>query len=752
MSKYIGVSIPRVDTISKVIGTTCYATDITLPGMVYVKLVRSQYAHAKILNINTKDAYGVSGVRAIVTGKDLGYKLFGYAIKDQPILAIDKVRFVGDPVAAVIADSLSAAEEAAIRVQVDYQHLPASLELEDALKPEAPAIHEHIEGYVKDPFVRPLGGNICHYAKLRRGDVQKGFAQSKYVFEHTFKLVMVQHCTLEPHACVALADRSGKVTVWSGMQSVHFNLNELSRLFSLKSTKLRLITPPIGGGFGSKHSPKIEPIVIAIALRMPGIPVKMVLNREEEFIAGTVRHPMKMRIKTGLTKEGKFISREVEIWWDTGAYADAGPLVCRNSTYMAPGPYLIPNINVDAYCVYTNKQVAGAFRGYGTSQYCFAYENHLDIIAEKIGIDPLKLRLQNLLAEGDSTHTGEILHSVGAEECLLKAAEAISWGKKEEGIGKGLALMWRASHAPTHSSAIVKIADDGCAHVFVGTSELGQGSQTILSQIAAEELGIDIDSIKILDPDTDISPPDRSTTSSRSTFHMGNAVRLASIDVKKQLVRLAANRLSCLEEKVCIENGEFYMYGSEKLRINIRDLLKGTSIIGTGVFSPNGATGLDPETGQGKRPTAFWMFAAQGVKLKVDQDTGVVQIEQFVSAHDVGKAINPLNCIQQIEGAVGMGIGASLWEEIQHDINGNTINANFADYRMPTALDIPSTESILVEAPHREGPYGAKGLGEPAMAPATPAIASAIYDAVKIRLTETPITPERILRAITKLS
>lgn len=744
---YVGKSIPRVDGLSKVTGRAQYTGDLKFHNMLYGKVLRSQYAHARILNIDTSRAKRVPGVKAVLTGKDFPDVYYGYVIKDQTIFCIDRARSVGDPVAGVVATSEEAAQEACDLITVDYEPLEVLLDPVKAMQPGSTILHDRLIAYERMPIAFPKDGtNICQHAKLRKGDVSRGFKEADSIFEDTFSTAMVQHCCLEPHIAVAQIDLNGKIVIWTSTQSPTFNTAEIARALKIPLNKIRIIVPYVGGAFGGKHGVKIEMIAYAMATKVPGKPVRLSLTREEEFTADTVRHPCILKMKTGLKKDGTITAREIEMIWDTGCYSEAGPLVSRNAAYMAAGPYKVPNLAVDSYCVYTNKQNAGAFRGYGTAQYCWAYESQMDMIAERLGVDPVEIRIKNLIEEGTVSHTGEILHSIGLKETLLEAINAIGWkiGAKEKNKGKGFACMWRASHAPTASSAIVKINDDYSADIYSSTTELGQGKETILSQIVAEVLGIPIEKISVIIPDTDVTPPDRSTTSSRSTFHMGNAVKSASEDIKAQLLEMASEVLEANIEDLEIVKGEIIVKGAPSRPVPIRQLLAKRPVVGRGSFYLPDATGVDSETGQGKRPTAFWMFATQAAELEVDPETGKIEILKIVAAHDVGKAINPQTCEQQIEGAVATGVGTTIFEEIILNERGETLNSSFTDYRIPTALDIPPIVPIIVEEPHREGPYGAKGLGEPGLTATAPCIANALYNAIGVRFNDIPITPEKV--------
>jgi CO/xanthine dehydrogenase Mo-binding subunit len=466
-----------------------------------------------------------------------------------------------------------------------------------------------------------------------------------------------------------------------------------------------------------------------------------------------------VEMKTGVMNDGKLVARQIRIIWDTGAYADCAPLLCRNASYSAAGPYFIPNQKVDGYCVYTNKNIGAAYRGFGLVEMSWAYETHTDAVAERLGIDPLEIRLKNVLEEGSISGTGQILHSVGLKECLKIVAERIGWNKEKvkKNRGKGIACAHKASHAPTGSSAAVRINNDGSVTVMAGTTDLGQDPRTIFAEIVSEELGVPLERISVSFPDTDYTPWDRSTSSSRGTFHMGNAVRLAAADAKKQLFELAfdffggdAQNLDTRDSRVFIGSDPNRAVTFREL-IAVRPKIKGGPIMGRGVYYPTDATGLDLETGQGGRVTAFWMYGAQAAEVEVDEETGQVNVVRVVAAHDVGKAINPIRVEGQIEGGVLMGVGSALMEEAFIE-DGRTVNCNLVNYKVPTSLDAPEIEAIIVEEPHRDGPYGAKGIGEAPATPTGPAIGNAVFDAVGVRIKDLPITAEKVFWALRKKS
>jgi CO/xanthine dehydrogenase Mo-binding subunit len=751
----IGASIPRIDVTEKVTGRAIFGPDLKLPGMLYGKVLRSPLPHARILNVDTSRAERLRGVRAVVTGKDLITR-YGVVIQDQPPYAHEKVRYIGDPVAGVAAVDRDTAEEALGLIHVDYEELPPVFDPLEAMKPGAPLVHEELGTYWNSPIVFPQPGtNICNHFKLRKGDIEEGFHQSDFITENTFTTPMIQHCHLEPHVSISKFDPNGRITIWTSTQHPYTVRREVARFLNVPINRVRVIATCVGGGFGGKVLVKIEPLCLVLAMKVKNSrPVQIMLTREEEFYASSVRHPTITTIKAGVRKDGTLMALKTRMVFDTGAYADAGPVVTRSSGMAITGPYKIPNVSGDSLCVYTNKTISGAFRGFGVPQLMWGMDQTMDILAEGIGMDPVTFRLRNALEEGDISVTGQVLHSVGIKDCLRKAAEAIEWGKPEKKYrGIGFGTLYKMTQTPSSSSAFVKMSEDGSVEVLTSTVEIGQGSSTVLAQIAAEELGVDIDSVRVVSPDTDVTPYDHGVASSRSTFYMGNAVKQAAADAKRQLFEVAGEQMEVRPDDLESRGGFLYVRNGKGSGIPISAIRmgvtygKGRPITGRGTFSVPEATLLDQETGQGTLPSIFWLYGVQGAEVEVDPDTGKVEILKIVGAHDLGRVLNPLNCEQQVEGAVVTGIGITLLEELVLQ-NGTPVNRNFRDYRIPTALDAPEVEAFFVEATHKDGPFGAKGVGEPALAPTAPAIGNAVYRAIGVRIKDLPITPEKILKAL----
>ncbi|HEY2990558.1 MAG TPA: molybdopterin cofactor-binding domain-containing protein [Candidatus Binatia bacterium] len=755
----VGKPVTRVDAQEKVTGEAVYGYDLVLPDMLYGKVLFSPKAHARIKRINSDIAKKYPGVVAVVTGKDAPW-IHGEAIRDKPFLAQDKVRYIGEPVAAVAAVDEDTAQAAARLIEVEYEDLPAYLSPEDACKPGATPIHEDFASYRKMNFILPGAmPNVCEHFKLRTGDVEQGFRESDIVLEERYFVPTIQHAAMEPHSAHAQVDpATGRVTIWVANDAPFRALHEMSEALGLPQEKIRFINPLQGGGFGSKGGLKVEPVAVALAYHTNGRPVRVKFNREETFISTLTRNEAVLYIKSGVKKDGTIRAREMTIYWGGGAYAEKSPTVCIRGSLPGPGPYRIPHVKVDGYAVYTNKPVAGSFRGYGIPKVAWACEQHTDELAKRLGMDPLAFRMKNVFVDGDVSYWGERLHSVGLKETLTKAAEAIEWGKKSPNlrglkIGKGLACIQKPTRSPTMSKAGVIVNAKGEVAVLAGTVEIGQGCSTILSQVAAEELKVPLEKVRMADLDTDVIPYDASTTSSRSTYHMGNAVRRAAIDAREKIAGIAAPMLEAKREEIAFADGKVWLKNHPEMSLTIGEVIRRKlgsegKVRGDASYTYELAKDLDLETGHSDNASAFYMYATQAAEVAVDEETGRARVLRMSAAHDVGKAINPLNCMAQIEGGLAMGIGSALHEHLVVDDKGKVRNPSFLDYHLVTALDLPEMIPIIVECAEPEGPYGAKGLGEPGLAPTPAAIGNAVADAIGVRVYDLPLSPERIYWAI----
>ena len=753
--KVAGKEVRRVDGIEKVTGKALYTGDLQLPGMAYAKILRSPVAHARLIKVDASKARELTGVIATLTRddiKDFNYK-YGATYKDQSIVAVDKVRYVGDPVAAVLAEDPALAEEALNLIDVEYDELPKVTNIEEAVAPGAIQVHEgdvaraELRGSVYGAPERFNGTNVCYYLGFSRGDVEKGFAKSDFVYEDTFRFQKVQHYSLEAHVNIAHYD-GDKLTVWASCQDPFTLRDHLAGIFRLSLSRVRVIVPYVGGGYGGKLYVKAEPISAALSWKTRR-PVKLALSVSESFKTVT-RHPARVTVKTGVAKDGRLLARECQVYMDTGAYADAGPRVTQKAGYRALGPYKIPYVKVDAHGVYTNTVPAGAFRGFGALQVTWAYESQMDMIAERLGLDPLDLRLKNLLKKGDLYTAGDTPVDCDLKEGLLKVADAIGWREKsaKPNRAKGISCCIKdAGGTYKVAGATVKMSSDGSVVLLTGTVEVGQGPRTALSQVVAEELAMSMDEITVAQLDTDVTPYDISTSASSSMVVMGTAVQRAAQDVKKQLLQCAARVLKQKVDHLVLSAGKIHLGEREGIPYGkvIVDFFgsKAGEIIGKGLYKDKrSAKAILGST------TTFWEVGWGAVEVEVDPETGVIRLLNYVSAADAGKAINPDQCIGQDEGAVMFGIGHTLMEEMIYE-DGQLLNPNLVDYRVPMFEDLPQhLHTILLENGNGPGPFGSKGLGEGGLLPVASAVANAVSRAVGVRIQTLPLTPPNVWRAL----
>lgn len=767
----VGSSPERLDAVSKIIGEAEYTYDIDLPRMLHIETVHSPHAHARIVDIDASDAKAMAGVQAVVTGEDVPDTRYGAGIDDEPILPTEKVRFIGEPVVAVAAESEELAQTAVDAIDVEYEELPAVFDMKEALDEDPPAVvHEELHEYdtneVLEPRLSEERPNQYANHRIRTGDIEAGLDEADHVYEGSFDTGMMHHVQMEPHVSVAEWNSDGDLHVWTSTNTTYRVKNLLATAFDVPNSKVRLEVPFVGGSFGGKEG-VTEPIAAAVAQHTDGRPVKLAFSRQEQFIEGTYRTPFETDVKIGVTDEGRITAMDVDATLGGGAYAGTGFLVTRNAGFAAVGTYDIPNLSFDSYGVYTNLPVAGSFRGFGNSQLIFAIESLMEDIVLDQGWDPIEFREQNTMEEDDENPAGEVMKSMGAKECLRRAAAAIDMDNRDREAdddewirGVGLAQGSKYSMAPTASSAFVKAHEDGCIEVRTTAEEIGTGSMTVLAQIAAEEFGVDLDDVRVLRGDTEVTPYDDGSISSRLTFNTGNAVRKACLDAKEQLFQHAARKMDGVDaEDLSTDAGEVYVKGEPDRGMAFDELFEPTVFAGGGFLKEGGeilgkatwhspVKNVDPETGRGDRLTAFYTHGAQACDLEIHRHTGKVRFNKFVSVYDVGNAINPKMVESQLEGGISMGIGSTLYEELTHD-NGRIENANLLDYKVPFSTEHPlDVHTEIVEASHEDGPYGAKGVGEAVLIPSAAAIANAIADATGDRAEKIPITAERILDAV----
>ena len=742
----VGRSLPRLEARDKVTGRAEYTHTMRLPGMLHAKIFRSTVAHGRIRSIDTRAAKAVPGVHRVVTSEDVRKVIpspyYGPAFHDQPILAIDKVHFVGEPVAVVLAADPHVAEEAAQLIVAEYEELPAVFDEVEAADNKT-LVHEELKPAGTFADLKHLKGrkgtNIALDFKLRRGDVDKAFAEAAHVFEHTFHTQKVLHLALEPFASIADWNERG-VTIYTASQGPSFVRTEIARLLGWPENRVRIKVPYLGGGFGAKLYIKMEALATALSM-IARRPVKVALTMEEQFYTIT-RHPSTCRIKTGVDKSGRITARKCEVYWNGGAYADVGPRVTQKSGFTASGPYDIDNVWVDSYALYTNQPPSGALRGFGIPQLVWAYESHTDMIARALKLDPLEFRRKNLLREGRPQATGQIVQDAKLEAVLDRVAERLNWGKPlERGTGavrrgRGVAFAIKAVISPTTSVANITIAADGSATLYCGTVDMGQGSDTAMAQIVGEVLDVPAQSVRIVPRDTDVTPYDMGTLGSRSLFHMGHAVRLAAQDARDKIKALARDVGEPEGSNIPLPELFKKKYG-----------MQAGNIVGTGSYKPDYVP-PDPATGLTPNVTPFWMCAASGAEVEVDTETGHVRIARLITVVDCGRPLNPKIVETQISGAALMQLGFTMFEKMHIDA-GQVTNASLADYKIPGMLDVPRVmENETVDAHQSNGPFGAKGVGETATFCVSPAIANAIEDACGVRLMSLPLNAEAVFRAL----
>ncbi len=743
----IGHSIPKIGAIERLRGEPIFSADLDIEDALVLKVLRSVKAHANLVNIDCDKASAVKGVVGIFTARDIpGKNLIGIINKDQPLLATGKVRAIGEPIALIAAESEEAANQALGLVEVTYEELPAVFTPEAALRPDAPKIHAK--------------GNLLFRRKLSKGNVEQTFKRCDIVIEKTYQTARIEHSYLEPDAGAGYVDEDGVLVIYASSQNPHYDHKEVCGLLGLEDQKVRIVQAATGGGFGSKLDLNMQGF-IGLALLQLKRPVRMVYSREESYLATAKRHPLEMTLKTGADRSGKLLALQALITSDTGAYGSYGIAVASRAAVHATGPYEVENIDIESRCVYTNNPFCGAMRGFGTPQMAIAHESQMDLLAQKLGMDPLELRLLNAFKPGSETATGQKLTtSIGIGDCLEALRPHYEWAKtvwrdgksepcKKRGIGLG--GMWYGignTGVRNPSTAKIKMDLGGNVTLYTGCADIGQGSTTVLAQIAAEVLGIKPEDIRLFVADTRCTTNAGATSASRQTFISGNAVKEAADKLADVLLTEAVNRLRAPKSALVLKEGLVIDSANPDSKVELSVLAqhanqKGIPLKWQGYFDPE-TVPLDPDTGQGV-PYATYAFAGQLVLLTVDTLTGEVSVEKVFAAHDVGKAIHPENVKGQICGGIAMGIGFALMEEFTP---GQTISMK--DYHIPTCADIPEIVPIIVESSEPTGPFGAKGVGEPALIPTAPAILNALADALGQRIYSLPANLERVLETCIK--
>ncbi|HXE90689.1 MAG TPA: molybdopterin cofactor-binding domain-containing protein [Terriglobales bacterium] len=793
----IGKSVAFVDAAEKTTGSGKYTDDLSLPGMLIGKILHSPHPHARIKRIHASKALALEGVVAVVTGQDAPNK---YGIlpvgHDETALAVDKVRYIGDNVACVVAVSEAVAEQALELIEVEYEVLPAYFDPEESMKAEADLIHDHKPHNIEKDYHHVFG------------DPEKGFAEADHIAEARFIANEVTHAAMEPHSTLASFDfdphtgKPGRLTVWSSTQVPYYLQHKLSIVLEMPMAQIRVIKPLVGGGFGGKSEVIPLEIIAAVAARAARAPVKITYTREEVFWAHRGRPRTIIDLKTGVKRDGRITAVAAKVIQDGGAYCSYGVVTILYSGALLGALYDIPNIRYDGYRVLTNKPACGAMRGHGTVNVRFAFESQLDEIAAALKLDPAEIRRVNLLRPPCITVNGLRVQSYGLPECIEKVVERSAWRERRGRLGRGRGLGLGCSHYVSgaansiirsdmpHSTVNIKVDRDGGVVVYTGASEIGQGSDTMTAQIAAEVLGCSLSRIKIVAADTDLTPIDIGSYSSRVTFMAGNATMRAADEVKKQIVAAAARKMNCAPEDVVMRNDLVFKKGMAESaaqteariareqaagRVEEGQILRGSlqqkrkeegpkdwmtfeeavvaaidfhgALTGTGSYAPPQEARGGKHKGAGVGPSPAYSYAAQVAEVSVDEETGVVTVHKIWAAHDCGRALNPVSVEGQVIGSVWMGLGQALQEEMVWK-DGLLMNPGLLEYRSPSAVESPEVECIIVESVDPEGPFGAKECSEGSLAATIPAIANAIYDAVGIRLHEAPFTPERVLAGL----
>ena len=769
----VGSALPPLEADEKLDGTAQYIADLYRHGMLHGAILQSPHAHANIRGYDLREALALPGVRAIVTGDDVDHRhRMGAFIKDESALAKGKVRYVGEIVAAVAADSEAIARAATRLIRVDYEELPAVLDPEEALRDDAPHVHEGSSAYAA-VFDSGTDGNVCSRTGYEVGDAERAWAACDVVVEGEFRTQAQAHLSLEPCGALAEVDAAGRVTLWSANQSVFRVQANVCESLGLPMTRLRCLTPRIGAGFGNKMEPHVQPVVVLLALKTRR-PVKLILSREEDFESVRARHPFRIRMKTGARRNGTLLAREVELLLDGGAYGDDSPGVLGYALLMNCGPYRIANVKAHGRVAYTNKLRSGAFRGFGVPQVTFASESQLDEIAERLQMDPIALRRKSLLTGGDAWFGGQPVLSNGLAECLNVVERESGWGKRNPGAqptvavdgahrvdGKrrafGVALTAHISGLLA-SGAIVRVLEDGTILLNTGAVDIGQGSNTALTQICAQALKVSVEQVAIASPDTDGSPYNWGTTASRVTYVTGRSVVGAAAEVEKKLKDQAAEMLECgVGDLELLPGGKVAIKGVEQRAVTFAQIsgrahwAAGGPVIGTHSWVFDTPT-FDPKrsaaVGLPFAQIGVFSFGALIVEIEVDTDTGKVRVVGAWSACDVGRAINPLMVTGQIEGAFIQGMGYALVEEMVWD-GGRLANPSLMDYKIPTIAELPETlNAYIVESDEPGGPFGAKSVGELGINGVAAAIANAVASATGARIRELPLSGERVLNAV----
>ncbi len=759
----IGKSPPRLEAAEKAAGQALFSGDMVMPGMLHGALLTSPHAHARILSYDATAALALPGVRAVVTAEDITGGAIGPLVRDEHALARGKVRYIGEPVAAVAAESEAVARLAARLVEVEYEELPAVATIAEAMAEGAPLLHEDFADYFKIYPAPENGGNLMTRGEAVMGRGVEGFDEADIVVEGIYEVGAQYHAYMEPVSVLAAFAPDGRVTVWSSTQSIFRVQANLHEGLGIPMTKIRCVAARVGGGFGGKAEVSGELVAVMLA-RKAGAPIRLVLSRDEDMASMRARHPGTLRVKTGAKVDGALVAREVELWFDAGAYADDSPAVLSVSMQYARGPYNIPHVHVLGHAVYTNKLRFGAFRGFGNPQASFAGESQMDELAEKLGIDPIELRIKNAIKAGDRWLGGQTITSSALGDALQAVRAASDWTRPRTapaGCRRGLGVSAVAhTCAFLSAGAIVRLQGDGTVIVNTGAVDIGQGSDTALSQMCAAALGLDIEQVSFATPDTDSAPYNYGTVASRVTYTVGHAVHEAAMAVCAQLFDHAAAMLECAPERLELRPGGRVGVSGEPARnaeVSFADIAGrslwavGGPITGSGSFMTSDP--LDPEHTKTSGlldlgALSVRSFGAQAVEVEVNEATGAVRVVEAWCAHDAGRAINPGAVESQIHGAFTQGMGYALTEELLWE-DCRLVNPSFMDYKFPGAMEAPERiNAIILETAEVSHPLGVKGVAEQPLVAAAPAINNAVSAATGLRLKQIPLTPERVLAAL----
>lgn len=768
-SNSIGRSITRADALDKVSGTQRYTGDLRIPGMLHTALVTSPHAHARILRIHTEKALAYPGVRKVVTGEDIPIRL-GLYLGDKYPLAYKVVRHFGEPVAAVVADREDQALAASRLIQVEYEELPIVRTPLEALKPDAPLLHPEMAEYRHIPAILPEPGtNIANRTRIRKGSVDQGFAEASAIVEEQFSLPPGDHAAMELRVAIAEIGRNGVITIYSATQAPFVVRSLMSTFFNIPVGKIRIIALPLGGGFGGKAGIQLEGLAYLLSRSVGGRPVMVRNQREEDMVSSPGRIGLFARVKAGARSDGTLSAMELEFLFDSGAYADYAVNISRAAAIACTGPYRVPHVKTESLCVYTNHPFATAYRGFGHIELIFPIERTMDMLARKLGISPVEFRKINAIQPGDTTPTQQMMdpNTGDLKGCIDSVAANLNWNEgdriqisKHRVRAKGIACLWKAPAMPTNTDAgaIITFNEDGTLNLTTGVVEIGQGTHTGLAQIVAERFRVDPEQVHVVyEVRTERAPHDWATAASRSLFMAGRAALEAAEDAIAQLKRIASIPLSCPPEDLEVAQGRIFLRDNPTVGLSLAEVALGYQypngtavggqVIGRGRYIARHLTHLDPETGKGD-PALEWTLGAEGVEVEVNLKDGSYRVLKAVCAMDVGKVINPALARGQIVGAMAMALGFASRESFQFDERERVLNGNLRDFKLLRYGEEPEYRVEFLETPQRDGPYGLRGLGEQGVIGIPAALANALSRGLGVELTELPLTPERVWRAM----